>query len=567
MKKIFLLLLTALMLLGCNHDFGDVAINNAEQIFGITFNNDWNTVSTSSVTVNSQNMSKIQILAYVETDSLNYTSVLNEVEGGSTVTLNYDAPLSAKQILVAGLSNEGKWCVKPITSDVVNLNVENRALTRSASTRASITPTITGSLTSYETQRGYPGFENEVLYTTNLDVNAVDNYSENDQLAIRMMIFEYLPNGKGYDNLPQILANGYYNNDCYAVTTGISPIIVSPIYKNDGGYHEVETGELYYYYFKGDLSVDEIKALPKYKAIQVSDYLLADDELKKHHSYTLAYFGDGVTPTETGSYDFPKGYKIGFMFRMNFKDNVKKGELYFDGRLNTKINQHGHFKSSKLGATDPRMCWLSVNEMMFMCCEAGTDRDFNDVVFEIEGVEPIDIPIPPVYNEYTFCYEDLNLGDYDINDVVLKGKRLNATQVQWTIMATGATNELYIRGINGNIINKNKEIHSYFGIAQDQYANVSVRNEYPTVTEVVIVPTTFSFKHNAPTVWNETQGYEVKLATKGEDPHAIMIPYDFKWPKEKVRVNLAYPRFNEWGSNSILSTDWYLYPVSGNVVE
>ena len=549
------------MLLGCNHDFGDVATNNAEQIFGITFNNDWNTVSTSSVTVNSQNMSKIQILAYIETDSLNYTTVLNEVEGSSTVTLNYDAPLSAKQILVAGLSNEGKWCIKPITSDVVNLNVENRALTRSASTRASVTPTITGSLTSYETQRNYPGFENEVLYKTSLDVNAVDNYSENDQLAIRMMIFEYLPNGKGYDNLPQILANGYYNNDCYAVTTGISPIIVSPIYKNDGGYHEVETGELYYYYFKGDLSVDEIKALPKYKAIQVSDYLLADDELKKHHSYTLAYFGDGA-PTETGSYDFPKGYKIGFMFRMNFKDDVKKGELYFDGRLNTKINQHGHFKSSKLGATDPRMCWLSINEMMFMCCEAGTDRDFNDIVFEIEGVEPIDIPIPPVYNEYTFCYEDLNLGDYDINDVVLKGKRLNATQVQWTVMATGATNELYIRGINGNIINKNKEIHSYFGIAQDQYANVGVRNEYPTVTEVVTVPTTFSFKHNAPTVWNETQGYEVKLATKGEDPHAIMIPYDFKWPKEKVRVNLAYPRFNEWGSNSILSTDWYLYPSS-----
>lgn len=555
------------MLLGCNHDFGDVITNNAEQIFGITFNNDWSTVSTSSVTVNSQNMSKIQILAYTETDSLNYTTVLNEAEGGSTVTLNYDAPLSAKQILVAGLSNEDRWCVKPITSDVVNLDIETKALTRSALTRASVTPTITGSLTSYETQRGYPGFENEVLYETSLDINTVDNYSENDQLAIRMMIFEYLPNGKGYDNLPQILANGYYNNDCYAVTTGISPIIVSPIYKNDGGYHEVETGELYYYYFKGDLSVDEIKALPKYKAIQVSDYLLADDELKKHHSYTLAYFGDNATPTETGSYDFPKGYKIGFMFRMNFKDNVKKGELYFDGRLNTKINQHGHFKSSKLGATDPRMCWLSVNEMMFMCCEAGTDRDFNDIVFEIEGVEPIDIPIPPVYNEYTFCYEDLNLGDYDINDVVLKGKRLNATQVQWTVMATGATNELYIRGINGNIINKNKEIHSYFGIAQDQYANVGVCNEYPTVTEVVTVPTTFSFKHNAPTVWNETQGYEVKLATKGEDPHAIMIPYDFKWPKEKVRVNLAYPRFNEWGSNSILSTDWYTYPELDKVVQ
>ena len=46
-----------------------------------------------------------------------------------------------------------------------------------------------------------------------------------------------------------------------------------------------------------------------------------------------------------------------------------------------------------------------------------------------------------------------------------------------------------------------------------------------------------------------------------------MIPYDFKWPKEKVRVNIAYPRFNEWGSNSILSTDWYLYPELDKVVQ
>lgn len=557
----------ALLCISCNHDFEDVTVNRAEQIFGIKFNNDWSTVKSSSVTIHSQNMSKIQILAYIETDSLNKTTILNEIEGNPTVTLSYDAPLSAKQILVAGLSNSGKWHIQPITSDVVNLNNSTKALTRAALTRATTVPTITGSLTSYETQRGYPGFENEVLYETSLDINSVSNYSENDQLAIRAMVFEYLPNGKGYDNLPQILANGYYNNDCYAVTTGTSPILVSPIYKNDGGYHEVETGELYYYYFKGDLSVDEIKALPKYKAIQVSDYLLADDELKKHHSYTLAYFGDNVTPTETGSYDFPKGYKIGFMFRMNFKDNVKKGELYFDGRLNTKINQHGHFKSSKLGATDPRMCWLSVNEMMFMCCEAGTDRDFNDIVFEIEGVEPIDIPIPPVYNEYTYCFEDRNLGDYDLNDVVIKGKRIDATHVTWTVLATGANDELYIKGINGNLINKNKEIHTYFGIEQNQFANVHSRNEYPTVTETVVVPTTFSFKHNAPTVENRTGGYEVKIATKGEDPHAIMIPYDFLWPIEKIRINIAYLRFNEWGENSVLSTEWYTEPQLDKVVQ
>jgi len=537
-----------LLTLGCSHEYIDTY---TQEIFGTSFNTDWETVISDKIDAEVYT----QIMAYIQTDTISYSTVLNEGVG----ELYYDAPKNSTAIIALSKS-DGKFIANPIESKIP-ITSSTKVLTRSAD----VIPTITGSLTSYETQRGYSGFENEVLYETNLDINSVDNYSENDQLAMRMMIFEYLPNGKGYNNLPQILANGYYNNDCYAVTTGTSPIIISPIYKNDGGYHEVETGELYYYYFKGEKTVEEIKALPKYKVLNVSDYLLNDDELKKHHSWTLAYFGD--EPTTIGSYDFPKGYKIGFMLKMNFKDDVKKGELYFDGRLNNDINRHGHFASSKLGDNDPRMCWLSINEMMFMGVEAGTDRDFNDIVFEIEGVEPIDIPIPPVYNEYTFCYEDLNLGDYDINDVVLKGKRLNATQVQWTVMATGATNELYIRGIDGKTINKNKEIHSYFGIEQNQYANVHSRSEYPVVTEIVKVPTTFSFKHNAPTIWNETQGYEVKLATKGEDPHAIMIPYDFLWPKERICVKDAYLKFNEWGSNPILSTDWYTKPQLDKVVQ
>ena len=538
-------------------------------LFGTTFNTDWETTFSSDITVYSQDMTKIQILGYNKMGELCFTTVLNETEGNSTVTLNYDAPKSVTALYVAGLGKDGKYYMKEfkLGDESVKLNTISPVGTRKASTRAIGTPTIGGTIISYERERGYAGFENEVLYyQANPEVDEVDNYTENDQLAIRTMIFEYLPNGKGYDNLPQILANGYYNNDCYAVTTGESPILVSPIYKNDGGYHEVETAELYYYYFKGDKTVEEIKALPKYKALDVSQYLLEDDELKKHHTYTLAYFGDGQVPTETGSYDFPKGYKIGFMLRMNFETDVKQGELYFDGRLNKDINKHGHFKSSKLGATDPRMCWLSINGMMFMGVEAGTDRDFNDIGFEIEGVEPIDIPIPPVYNTYIFCFEDKNLGDYDLNDVVIKGKRIDATHVEWTVMATGANDELYIKGIDGRLINKNKEIHSYFGIEQDQFANVSTRNEYPTVTEKVLVSSTFSFKHNAPYIENKTEGYDVHIATKGQDPHAIMIPNDFLWPKEKVRINWAYPKFNSWGEGKI-GNEWCTEYIEDKVVQ
>lgn len=569
MKKLFYLLIS-LLFIGCinSPDNSEIINNHSQEIFGTTFTSNWETTKYSSVTIHSEGMSKIQVLAYIKTDSSNYTTILNEAdEVNSIVTLSYDEPLGAKAIYVLGIGNDKKYYIKPITSDVVYL--DKKSLTRVSNlTRAVGIPTIGGSLTSYETQRGYKGFENEVLYyQENPEVDEVDNYDTNDQLAIRAMIFEYLPNGKTYDNLPQILANGYYNNDCYAVTTGISPILISPMYKNDGGYHEVETGELYYYYFKGDLSVAEIKALPKYKALDVSQYLLEDDELKKHHTYTLAYFGDEQVPTETGSYDFPKGYKIGFMFRMNYKDDVKKGELYFDGRLNTDINKHGHFKSSKLGATDPRMCWLSINNMMFMCCEAGTDRDFNDIVFEIEGVEPINIPIDPVYNSYIFCFEDRNLGDYDMNDVVVKGQRIDATHVKWTVMATGASDELYIKNIDGKVINNKAEIHSYFNVPVKTFVNVQSRNEYPTVSETIKVSSTFSFKHNAPYIENRTYGYDVKLATKGEDPHAIMIPNDFLWPKEKICIKDAYGQFNSWGEGAILSNTWYTDPVVERVVQ
>lgn len=61
-----------------------------------------------------------------------------------------------------------------------------------------------------------------------------------------------------------------------------------------------------------------------------------------------------------------------------------------------------------------------------MCWESGTDRDFNDVIIEIEcGLEVPEIPIEPEYETYTYCFEDTKVGDYDLNDVVIKAKRLS----------------------------------------------------------------------------------------------------------------------------------------------
>ena len=59
---------------------------------------------------------------------------------------------------------------------------------------------------------------------------------------------------------------------------------------------------------------------------------------------------------------------------------------------------------------------------------------------------------------------------------------------------------------------------------------------------------------------DKTKGYAVYVATKGQDPHAIMVPYDFRWPLERICVKDAYKSFNNWATNEITDTDWYKFP-------
>jgi hypothetical protein len=87
------------------------------------------------------------------------------------------------------------------------------------------------------------------------------------------------------------------------------------------------------------------------------------------------------------------------------------------------------------------------------------------------------------------------------------------------------------------------------------------------IREQFTVAKTFSFLDEAtqPYIYDETNGKTIKLSKKGEDPHGIMIPYNFKYPLEKVCIKDAYSQFNNWGKNSITSTDWYKYPNESRV--
>ena len=403
----------------------------------------------------------------------------------------------------------------------------------------------------------------------------------------------------------------YQLTNNYLVADGKAPITVTPV--------QLQTTDhvydnLYYYYFNPSKltgkSVDEqiayIKNLPKIKCVDcklvktASGTAVGSGDYFKVHEYVLPYYGDleNFTTNDVTVQDFtiPEGYYVGFMLRKsktNYLDSytadndiysggtnyskktyegTEDGEVYADGRLNNQINQYPFFHQAVdkgMELDDPRAAIFGANQKAYLMFEEGCDVNYMDLICEINGgLYAVDAAQEINNNVYTFCFEDRNLGDYDMNDVVIKAERLNISQVKYTVVACGAYDELYLRNINGNKLNTTTEIHALFGVTNlSTFINTQTQN-YEPVSEIITVDPSFSFTDFSKQVYiyNKTQDYDVKMAQKGEDPHAIMIPCDFKYPIEKTCIKNAYTTFNSWGENPVTSTDWYLTPVEGKVM-
>lgn len=577
--------------------------NHAEDILGFTIpaNQDWISTESGIVTIHvTSTVTKVAVMALLDQtdeDGEVYSSmaVLNvaETKNQSSVTLNYDVPKKNEGLYVAFYTEKGCYYKKVEGSSVTFDQVaKTRATTRTVSVPSGIF-TIGKIESSFAADRGW--IPDEKLYMlADADYDrmqiAAEPYSDEYNTTVRDLVFAYLPNSKKLNNLTKVMEAGYTDDNAYRITTGDEgPIVISPIYKNDGGYKEVINSDLYYYYFKpSDLEnaadkVAFLQSLPKYKLIPFGNHFIGDknDVVEKTISYACLYFGDSKTPAEgtEGKFQFPKGYKIGFMVRAKTTDEGKKkqGELYFDGRLNVDINNYDKtnfktsFKDKGLPLNSPRATWLKVNDRVLMCWESGTDTDFNDILLEVEGsLEPIYTTHEFEYNTYTFCFEDTQKGDYDLNDVVIKAKRIDKTTVEYSIVACGAYDELFVKNVKAGDIKDDVEIHSLFGKAPKQFVNtVKGAVKLNPITARKTVSESFSFldEENQPYIYDATTKHTIKLSLKGQDPHGIMIPFDFKYPVETVRITDAYSEFNNWGANPILTTNWYTKPVSGKVFE
>ena len=595
----------------------EAAKTNAEKVLGfeVSPSQDWcSTVSGQVVITADATVKRVQLLVDVlEIDdettpsyvTRNAMKVLNQAEtnGQTSLTLYYDAPKDNLGLYV-GFVTDDSYILRKVENG--QASIEEKALTRGQALTTGYTlPSdvssfkIAGSTKSwakqrYETDGSF--YDDAPLYYLNLnDYDGLNlapgaDYSPDFKSFFRQFVLSYLPNGRANDNSSIVLKSGSTNANCYVTTNGEEPVILTPMYKCD---HPTEYGfevyrsELYYYYYKDEEVTGDFKTfvhnLPKYQAIPFNKAFGAteDDVVAKHGSFLLLYFGPNGTEQigkSAVSSIFPAGYKIGFMIKANTDADggKKQGEIFGDGRLNNEINnwKDGNFRSSvtasnqSLKTDGPRLFWISFNNRVFMTWESGTDADFNDVIIEMEGGKVIpDIPEPDL-QVFTYCFEDTKTdSDYDMNDVVIKAVRTNETTIDYYLVACGAHDDVYVRGLNIGAITDNAEVHDLFGVSDHMTFINTDGSSYPYVKATRTVSKDFSLLDEAqqPYIYDATTNVEVRLAKTGQNPWAILIPTDFRYPSERISVTKAYPLFNSWGEGSILSNLWYNTPDKSKV--
>jgi len=455
-------------------------------------------------------------------------------------------------------------------------------------------------------------------------VRTIDDMTENERNTLSTVFEEFLKTEdvsatwKRKNNM-EIIRNSdavnFYNNEL--TSDGTTPITITPIFMPSG---EIGNCHLYYYYYNpsnipSNMTEDEfIKTLPKIKAIQCWHTRAAanqkgygTNDLFKVHEYMLPYYGDLTDfQTETAntkecvSLAIPNGYRIGFMLRKlggsqstsNY-DNikaVKNGCCYSFGKLNQQINNFpGHFGSSTSTFTmeedDPRTCYFTANGKTYIGFEDGCDCQFNDIIIEVGGYDSNVVTEDPNYEEaepsgietdyiysneevagvpYTMCFEDRPLtADYDLNDVVLRCVRKDATTITLSLVACGGNDNVVIHDATGWAYN-NMEVHEAFGMTEtsgDRMINTQENGiEMDVVSADVTIPSDMTIPQYLMgiSIENKSTGKVIQVAKKGEAPFAIIIPQDFNYPKERGSITKAYPYFKQWVQNAQEATDWYM---------
>ena len=220
----------------------------------------------------------------------------------------------------------------------------------------------------------------------------------------------------------------------------------------------------------------------------------------------------------------------------------------------------------------------------------------DEVVTESE-CSPGVVPGPPVIIEeenpiYSYAFEDTRLGDYDMNDVVIKAQEVevnNVKKINLKLVASGASLDLNIRlyeaatpdagkaaKYQGNFTvleyQGNNEVHAMLGAAKGIMVNTGGFKADPITIQ--IDKGSYDPAHLPLAIYSEKEG-EMRLAGSGEAPFGVIIPIDWKWPREKVNITTAYnatesdegdQSFAKFASEAGQALNWFNYPTGSVMI-
>ena len=178
---------------------------------------------------------------------------------------------------------------------------------------------------------------------------------------------------------------------------------------------------------------------------------------------------------------------------------------------------------------------------------------------------------------WTLAFENAGLGnDYDFNDVVLKvTPDTKNGKAEVKLLATGAKRktEVYFKG---TLLG---EVHDLFGVSSDTYVNTTSNTattkavtlpsiDWPKNTTMEEQRMNFSLK-----VYNDDGTVDREFSMKDllndkKSPQALCVAGNWKWPKERIAVHVAYPLIGKWGVNFNKAeySNWYSQPKADAVV-
>ena len=233
---------------------------------------------------------------------------------------------------------------------------------------------------------------------------------------------------------------------------------------------------------------------------------------------------------------------------------------------------------------------FSVNGNNYLAFDTGNRWDYFDRVFLITGggkpAPKAEVnPIKPTPKVWTYVWEDKDFGDYDMNDCVIEVQEHadDASKITVTLVALGGARNLWLGFDNKNATSYKDyepvisvELHHALGKSVGTLLNTGRDQVEPKTIYDGPKPAGFDFQTCSFVLGAkfeddqrgiyENDYYYIHIATKGQDPHGIVIPGKWQWPKEKTCIKDAYPEFVTWANDRTKAQDWYKHPIAEKVI-